>query len=201
MENVRKTIETERRYYEARVRSSNFVFRRGLEQQPDIQRQALPAAYYQPGLRKPVPSDQPEEKGITSLKFVRLPYALAALLLLPALWVMWGFFSRGGLALYFSGMELVRRDGRKASFIQCLLRGLLFWAPLVTVWALSIVFDVEYWSQWRDSDTAAGDWLMLLSWLFWWAGVVLLAVYLAFILWRPDRAWYDRVVGVWAMPR
>jgi hypothetical protein len=35
----------------------------------------------------------------------------------------------------------------------------------------------------------------------WWIGAGLLAVYLALLLYRPDRAWYDRVVGTWIVPR
>ena len=99
------------------------------------------------------------------------------------------------------GLELVRRDGRKASFVQCLVRGLLFWAPLVFVWGLSVWLDQAYWSNWYDPRLAARTWMPWLSMLLWWSGAALLAIYLALTLWRPERAWYDRIAGIWIVPR
>jgi uncharacterized RDD family membrane protein YckC len=197
-EKARKNAEKHRRFYEARLRWSSFMVRRALVQQEEMQSQLSQEREYGRWLRMYGRFDHDVEY---PFKFMPLWIALPALLVVPAFWIVWGFISRGGLALYFNGMELVRRDGRKASFLQCLLRGLLFWTPLMAMWGVSIIADVDYWSHWQDSDPSAGDWLMLLSWVFWWGGVVLLAVYFALIVWRPERSWYDRLVGVWIMPR
>src|SRR5262249_23915817 len=55
----------------------------------------------------------------------------------PAAWTLWAFFFRGGFALRFTGLRLVRRDGRPASRLQCAFRALIVWAPITILLLMS----------------------------------------------------------------
>ncbi len=199
--------EKNRQYYEARRRSLNIYLRRVFEQQQTYNTRYVEPPSYSPQIRNRERVQLPDEFGDELRRInLKISYysAILGAMVIPLMWVFWGFITRGGFCLYFSGMELVRRDGRKASFLQCLVRGLLFWGPLIIITGLSARLDIEYWENWNGFDAAGNDplwWLSWLSWLLWWGAVALLAVYLALTLWRPDRSWYDRIVGTWIVPR
>jgi hypothetical protein len=120
----------------------------------------------------------------------------------PIVWIVWAFLTRGGLSYRFFGLELIRDDGRKAARWQCVIRAMVFWAPLLVLWGASIWLDQYYWSRWHDVGFRGSfKWMTLASWLAWWAAAVLLVAYFVMAAWQPARSRHDRIAGTWLMPR
>ncbi len=117
----------------------------------------------------------------------------------PTLWIVWAFLARGGLSYRLAGIALVRRDGRLASRLQCAWRAILVWAPVTGLLALSLFLEAHYWSVWQAGEPPR--WLIPLSSALWYKAVLLLAIYVALVFWRPARALHDRLSGVYLVPR
>jgi hypothetical protein len=110
------------------------------------------------------------------------------LVLIPAIWVVWAFATRGGLALPFMGLALVRADGRKAARWQCAWRAFLVWLPVVVpLWACIWV------------KATAPELRFVHTGLWWLAVAVLLAEVILAVL-RPWRAFHDRLAGTFVVP-
>jgi hypothetical protein len=209
---LRDQAQADDDYFEARLRWSSTLVRRYFREQ-SRQMVSMRTRVYDRNIRESLDLESAYESSqlapvastghaAATVSYLSLEFfSMWALIVIPMMWVFWGFISRGGVVLSFSGLELVRRDGRRASFLQCLFRGLLFWTPLSLVWGLSAWLEFHYWSNWSDPLMRDQTWSIWLSWLLWWIGAGLLGVYLALLLYRPDRAWYDRVVGTWIVPR
>jgi len=107
----------------------------------------------------------------------------------PAMWVIWAFLSRGGMTLAMMGIALVRKDGRKATRLQCAWRALLVWAPVVAL--------LE-WSFWIDLHYPESIWWY---WSIWWLALVVLLSEAALALLFPSRSLHDRLAGTFLVPK
>lgn len=105
-----------------------------------------------------------------------------------AVWIVWAFAFRGGIAYWRGGITLRRADGRKASRLQCAFRAFLVWTPIVCLQALAL--------------TAA--WLLPslpeLYFGIWGLGAVLLPLYVVLALLKPQRLLHDRIAGTYPVP-
>ncbi len=117
----------------------------------------------------------------------------------PAIWLVWNFFWRGGLNFRLSGLALVGLDGRPAARWRCAWRTLLVWTPFAALLTASLWLEVEYWQGWEAGAARAG--LALLSWALWWLGLALLPTYAALALRRPARGPLDWLAGTVLVPR
>ena len=101
---------------------------------------------------------------------------------------MWAFVFRGGYVFWRGGIALRRRDGRKATRLQCAFRALLVWVPVAGVLALSIA-TARFFPE-----------LPLLSFGLWGAAVFLLLVYAFLAIRSPTRGPHDRIAGTYLVP-
>jgi hypothetical protein len=124
---------------------------------------------------------------------------LAAIVIWPALWVVWAFLARGGISYRLAGIALLRGDGRPATRLQCAWRAFLVWAPLTGLLVLSFWLEERYWSLWQPDSSPR--WLFSLASAVWHAALLLLAGYVLLALWRPVRTLHDRLSGVYLVPR
>jgi hypothetical protein len=187
-----------------RQRWSNFALRRMIRQQAQlhkvqVERNKPERLPYNPSIREAIGEDLAldpfeMERGIT---YVALIWFLVA----AATWIVWAFLTRGGLSHRYTGIELVRADGRRAARWQCLLRALLFWMPLVALIGVSCSLDAEYWSRWNEEAWQGRTWMPLLAWIFSWLAAGTLLSYFLLALWRPQRSWHDIISGTWLVPR
>jgi hypothetical protein len=105
-----------------------------------------------------------------------------------AVWIVWAFAFRGGIAYWRGGITLRRADGRKASRLQCAFRAFLVWTPIVFLQALALI---------------AAWWLPPLPELYfgiWGLGAVLLPLYVVLALLKPQRLLHDRIAGTYPVP-
>jgi hypothetical protein len=119
-----------------------------------------------------------------------------ALLFFPAVWVVWSFWWRGGLALGMLGLELVGPDGRKASRLRCAWRALLVWAPFAGLLALSLWLRALFFGALEEVsalDTAINIGILLAF------ALPLLYAVLALLL--PSRGLHDRLARTAIVPR
>jgi hypothetical protein len=116
----------------------------------------------------------------------------------PLLWILWAFVTRGGLSYRFTGIALVRSDGRPAERFRCMWRAFLVWAPLSALLVLSYWTDDWYWQLWDDG--VAPPWLPWLSSSLWWSVWLLCAAYLALAVRFPTRSLHDRLAGTYLVP-
>ncbi|HEV3145009.1 MAG TPA: protein kinase [Gemmataceae bacterium] len=129
-------------------------------------------------------------------------FPIVSLSVLSGLWFVWSTATRGGLLARALGMELVRNDGRRAGFLQCAYRSLLFWAPIVLLLSLSILLDASYWRNWDDlAWREAERWRLWISFILWWLGMGLLPLYFLRAMWIPAHSLHDRIAGTWLVPR
>jgi hypothetical protein len=194
---LRQHVEREREHFEARLDRS-FVLHDQLRMQEKILKSVPPPAP-DPGIRQHVkwvlesPPDVAKEAAI---------FQWLCVLAGPLTWIGWAFAARGGLSLRLLRLELVRSDGRPAARWQCLLRALLFWAPIVVAWGAAISLDQTYWSRWYDPEfRAMYSWIPALTWVLWAGGLLLLVGYFIRAVWKPQRSWHDQITGTWVMPR
>lgn len=106
-----------------------------------------------------------------------------------AVWPAFAWLFRGGLGYWFSGIALVRKDGRPAGRWRCGLREILIWLPVTVLLMASLLI------QWQFPT------LVALRTLLWLAGVALLPVSFLIALRDPTRSPVDRLVGVFLVPR
>jgi hypothetical protein len=134
-----------------------------------------------------------------------MTFVLVQLLLLtslPILFIVWAFVMRGGFSYRLAGIALVRRDGRPAWRLQCLWRAFLVWGPIAGLLALSLYCEGLYWSNWQDLYWRESmDWLRILSYALWYAGVFLIPLFAGLALLSPRRSIHDRLSGVYLVPR
>ena len=103
--------------------------------------------------------------------------------------IVWGGIARGGLTQAVTGLAVVRRDGRRATILQCAWRTLLFWIPLFLLAAIILVFDAH-----------GTDWV-------WWTqqmrrGYFLLPIlYLVLVFRWPNRGPHDIASGTYVVPK
>jgi uncharacterized RDD family membrane protein YckC len=111
-------------------------------------------------------------------------------------WIISAFAFRGGITFSLFGIVLVRADGRKASRIACAWRAFLVWAPVYACLAGSLWLDVWLWPPHIKSN-----WVIWLPWAAWWLGLLLLPLFAALALWRPERSLHDRLAGTHLVPK
>jgi hypothetical protein len=104
----------------------------------------------------------------------------------PAAWALWSFFFRGGFALRFTGLRLVRRDGRPAKRIQCAFRTLLVWTPIMLLLLISTLLR----------SLGQQDLGLTISW----CALGVLGAYVYFSLLFPARSVHDWIAGLWLVP-
>jgi hypothetical protein len=119
----------------------------------------------------------------------------------PLIWIAWAFLTRGGLSLKFTGIRLVRADGRKAARWQCAVRALFFWLPLTFLLMTSTVLDHWFWSLGDPGIGGFAGWLPWISTLAWWGAMVLLLLYAVPALLSPTRSLHDVLAGTHLVPR
>ncbi len=198
-------LDEQRRQLNDRQRWNNPLFRRALRQQTEIhQMQADKTVLaqprrYQPSIRRQVEEDL--NSNTSHLELGVFLFTLVSLVAIAAVWVAWAFVFRGGLSLRFTGLELVRSDGRTAAHWQCLVRALLFWLPLVILVTAACWLDAMYWSQWPEDSPRSHPWMPISAWGLSWLAGGLLVAYFARALWDPERSWHDRLAGTWLVPR
>ncbi len=116
------------------------------------------------------------------------PWDLAAILLVPAAWVLWAFAARGGLSFPLAGIALVRKDGRRASRLACGWRAFLVWAaPTLVLSSARYIREVLP----DATNLALGLWL---------GALLLLLGYLALALVLRNRGPHDRLAGTLLVP-
>ncbi|MCX7699937.1 MAG: RDD family protein, partial [Gemmataceae bacterium] len=124
------------------------------------------------------------------------------LLLLAGVWSLSTAIFHGGWSFRVVGVQVVREDGRPVDVVRGAARGLLFWAPILTLWFLAELFGHWYWRDWLDVEhRRSAMWLLWASVYLWRAGAVLLLAYLVAALWQPQRAPHDRILGTYIVPR
>jgi hypothetical protein len=114
----------------------------------------------------------------------------SAIIVWPALWVLWAFLLRGGVSFSLMGISLVRSNGRKASRLQCAWRALLVWLPVTALLRISFALET---ATWRGAN--------LLGWVLWGWALAILAVYIVMALASPTRSLHDRLAGTHLVPR
>ena len=122
-------------------------------------------------------------------------------LVMAMIWVLWAFITRGGLSFRFSGIDLVRSDGRRAARWQCLVRALLFWVPLHFCIVTSAWLDMNFWLHWSQTSEPSQTWMPITAWALSLLAGGLLIAYFARALWNPNRSLHDRLAGTWLVPR
>ena len=114
---------------------------------------------------------------------------LVLLLVWPlAVWPLCAILFRGGLAYWFAGLTLVKRDGRKAGRLVCGLRELLVWLPFTLLLALSLFI------QWQRPD-----WVIIRT-TCWLLAVAALPLMVALALRHPAHGPHDRLLGLRIVP-
>jgi hypothetical protein len=206
---LRQKLEAEKRLYAARSESMGWLTRSQLEQMEEQIADRLDSrdkelARQLPGLFdfghvRLRAAQAIDDRSVTRVEEEMSSFSLGALLIWPALWIVWAFLARGGLSYRLSGIALVRRDGRPASRLQCVWRAILVWAPVTGLLALSLLLETHYWSIWQVGQPPR--WLLSLSSVIWYTAALLLASYVALALWRPARAPHDRLSGIYLVPR
>ena len=116
-------------------------------------------------------------------------FAITVLIWPFAVWPVFAWLFRGGLAYWFSGIALVRPDGRRAGRWRCTLREVLIWLPVTVFLMASLLIQWEF------------PTLVSLRTLIWLAGVALLPVAFLIALRDPTRSPVDRLIGVFLVPR
>lgn len=125
-----------------------------------------------------------------------------SLFVLPLLWLFSTWIFRGGWSLWIAGINLVQADGRPASRIMAMARGLLFWLPFWAIWWSAHFMQTHYWSGGESvAHHERFSWMLRVSHGLWWAGLALWLVYIALALRQPKRGPHDRIVGTWLVPR
>jgi uncharacterized RDD family membrane protein YckC len=104
----------------------------------------------------------------------------------PMAWSLWAFAFRGGFTLRFTGLRLVRRDGRPASRMQCAFRTLVVWMPITLMLLASNLLR----------SLGQQDLALTVSW----CALGLLGVYVYFSLLYPTRSIHDWIAGTWLVP-
>jgi hypothetical protein len=108
----------------------------------------------------------------------------------PVFWVLWAFCWRGGLSFSLMGISLVRRNGQRASRLQCAWRAALVWAPVTALLGLSAWLEAHYAEE-----------VTWLRWGIWWLAIAVLAGYALSALMFPSRALHDRLSGTYLVPK
>ncbi len=109
--------------------------------------------------------------------------------LVPLVWMIWAFITRGGLSYRLAGISLLRANGQKALRIQCAWRAFLVWAPVTLLLLLSVL---------ADALAPQREWL---GRTLWWSALALLLVYVVLALRYPSRSLHDRLAGTYLVPR
>jgi hypothetical protein len=102
--------------------------------------------------------------------------------------MVWAFATRGGFAYWCAGIALRRRDGRKASRLQCAFRALLVWGPVTAFYCLAVT-AAHYEPSW-----------LWLGFGFWGLANLLLPLYIVVALILPTRSLHDHITGTYLMP-
>jgi eukaryotic-like serine/threonine-protein kinase len=95
---------------------------------------------------------------------------------------------RGGPSMMLAGIAIVREDGRRAFRLQCALRAVLVWLPVLSLLFVSALLQT---AAPRQVYLAAGLWLVA-------AG--LLPVYAIIALRFSSRPPQDQILGTYLVP-
>ena len=106
----------------------------------------------------------------------------------PLVWIVWAFVFRGGYAYWRGGIVLRRRDGRKATRLQCAFRALLVWVPVAGLLALAV------------ATARLFPELPVVYFGLWGAGALLLPVFAFLAIRSPTRSFHDRIAGTYLVP-
>lgn len=123
------------------------------------------------------------------------------LAIFPLLWAGWAFLWRGGVSLRLTGLRVVQADGLPAARWRCALRCVACWLPFYALVTLSGEAEMERLLLYLVDPEGQAAVLAWVTWLFYWAAVLLLPVYVWLALRSPGRGLHDRVAGTYLMPR
>ncbi|MFL5340187.1 MAG: protein kinase domain-containing protein [Gemmataceae bacterium] len=196
-------IDQDRRLTDERLRWHNGFVQWSMRQNLPMQEKQFAAALsyppaYDTDIRRQLQADIEGRHQAESGTF-RFVAALTTGIVLA--WAVWAFLTRGGLSLRFSGIKLVRGDGRPAARWQCLVRALLVWLPVLACVVGSAWLDMRYWSSWPNESARHGVWMPVTAWVLSWLAPGLLLAFFARAMWKPERSWHDRLTGTWLVPR
>ncbi|MBL8825042.1 MAG: protein kinase [Planctomycetia bacterium] len=124
-------------------------------------------------------------------------WQLALWTILPwfLLWVIWAMIAHGGLSFKLMGIDLQNSVGNRASMLQCGWRSILIWLPFFALILASVwIQDAS-----QGSEPASGAWWIY--WIPWWLALIYLAACAVCTLIWPQRGLYDRLAGVYLVPR
>jgi hypothetical protein len=125
-------------------------------------------------------NDRPvEEIGIAASVTVVL--VAAFLFFFPA------YLTHGGTSFLWSGIVIVRSDGRRASRFRCVWRALLSWGFIAGLLTLA-----------RSAAASEMVWLRLGTWV---GATVLFVAYMILIVRNPARAPHDYLAGTYLVPK
>jgi hypothetical protein len=202
---LRQQLEYELARKEARLRSSSALMRPQMEQ---LEKMFLRGRAQGVARRGPLDVSRGFRQSarqfldgvhLEQLEAAVTTTALGAIIIWPALWLVWAFLARGGFSFRIVGLALVGRDGRPAPRWRCAWRALLVWAPPTALLAASVWLGDWYWSTWTPADPRF--WARWLARVAWWSWLGLLVGYLGLALRSPARALHDRLAGTWIVPR
>ena len=109
----------------------------------------------------------------------------ATLTLIALFGVVWAFILRGGLLLRACGIAVVTRDGKPASRLRALWRGLVAWSLVPAAFWVALRVGVSTRSRSLREEVAIGLFLVGVAW-----AVV-----------HPTRGLQDRLAGTWLVPQ
>lgn len=120
----------------------------------------------------------------------RSPVLLVAVMHAPFLiWMVWAGLTRGGLAMWISGQQVVNSKGKPIFWYTWLVRVLVAGLPFLFLQALVIWLDLYHPDYLLVSSIAS----RVMLWLF--------LVYAILILAFPRRAPHDWLLGLYLVPR
>jgi eukaryotic-like serine/threonine-protein kinase len=123
---------------------------------------------------------------------LRLGFAILAtwaVVLPPALWLIWSFATRGGICLHWLGMALTTWNGRLAGRWRCAWRTLVTWGPPAALLATGV---------WYQANNPTKVWPF---WAIWTVAVVWLVADATIAIKTPSRSLHDRLSGTYLVPK
>lgn len=123
-----------------------------------------------------------------SWRFLAFALAAETCVFFLIVFIICAFLFRGGLSYFFSGVTLVRRDGRRAGRFTCAVREVVLWLPfllalLVAAW-VQMLWPGHFIYRLISSGFA----------------VCVLVVYIAIGFRSTDQGPHDRLLGTWRVP-
>jgi hypothetical protein len=140
---------------------------------------------------------QPVDEEVLPLVNRLTAWQLALVTIMPwfVLWIVWSMLTRCGISFKLMGIDLQNQAGNKAGMFQCGLRSFLIWLPFFAL----IIASVWIQDTFQDKDRESAAWWIY--WIPWWLALIYLVAGAVYTLIWPQRSIYDRLAGVYLVPR